>query len=672
MDMKRIGIGIAWMFILLFSVSLAGAEQAAPWPVEAPGEEEAITVEWVPTEDPAQGYINKHLYPNRRVSLFRARRTAGDRLTDDSRRLYLQLLPLIAQVAAGELASTEFVLPPEDVYETTAWSKEDLEVDVLVADGHFTAEAMAAVSARLKAVNPTAVIHALMADCPFELYWYDKTIGAGARISYPGYFTRDGETVTLNGSVTVKMTVSQEYSAGDYLVDTAYGQGVQAAADNAQAIVAQYENCPDDERLLAYKNAICDSTAYNYAALNDGTPYGNPWQLVWVFDGNDDTKVVCEGYAKAFQYLNDLSASSVTVLSVTGTMNGGRHMWNIVAMDDGRNYLVDVTNCDSDMSGYPDQLFLVGCGLGNPMEGYPVAVTGGTLTYCYDEMPLFSEADLTLAAWNYEMDGPPVPNLSCAQAELYANEAVTVAEGFSGCLYDSLIAEITRADPAGGEAELLTLTADGPQQWTLGHMEAGEYTLRFSGVRDGVQSGWTDSEELCILGMAELVPVFTVSTVRGYVGYRLAVRLPSDADAVYVQETEEEWPCQGRDLLIPLTSAGSQTYTLALLWQGEASAFGEPVTVEVAEMGAGTLTIPPGTETIEDEAFRGCAAARVTIPDSVTQIGLFAFADCEFLQIAEIGQATPDESVFDNCPQLVYCFQDTDRGFACGQPFVVP
>ena len=56
---------------------------------------------------------------------------------------------------------------------------------------------------------------------------------------------------------------------------------------------------------------------------------------------------VCEGYSKAFQYLCDLSSfkDKVECHSVSG-VTSGPHMWNVVAMEDGYNYLVDVTNCD--------------------------------------------------------------------------------------------------------------------------------------------------------------------------------------------------------------------------------------------------------------------------------------------------------------------------------------
>ena len=81
--------------------------------------------------------------------------------------------------------------------------------------------------------------------------------------------------------------------------------------------------------------------------------YGNPWQLIWVFDNDDSTNVVCEGYSKAFQYLCDkgfAGSSTISCDTVTGTMGGatgaGNHMWNLVTID-GDSYLADITNSDT-------------------------------------------------------------------------------------------------------------------------------------------------------------------------------------------------------------------------------------------------------------------------------------------------------------------------------------
>lgn len=44
------------------------------------------------------------------------------------------------------------------------------------------------------------------------------------------------------------------------------------------------------------------------------------------------------------------------------------------------------------------------------------------------------------------------------------------------------------------------------------------------------------------------------------------------------------------------------------------------------------LTLPAALTAIEDEAFRGCGATCVFIPDGVTTIGALTFADCAALE----------------------------------------
>jgi hypothetical protein len=65
---------------------------------------------------------------------------------------------------------------------------------------------------------------------------------------------------------------------------------------------------------------------------------------------------------------------------------------------------------------------------------------------------------------------------------------------------------------------------------------------------------------------------------------------------------------------------------------------------------------------IADEAFKGTAVTSVIVPDTVTELGWFAFADCTSLtsvtlpaSVASIGYGA-----FDGCPNLtVYCPKDS-------------
>ena len=207
------------------------------------------------------------------------------------------------------------------------------------------------------------VVTVLLMDCPYELYWYDKTLGSGATNG-----TLSGNTFSFD----FYFKPALEYKdLADLTVDTDKTTAAKNAADNISAIISKYAGKSDLEKLTGYKNEICDLVSYNNSAASDSsTPYGNPWQLIWVFDKDAETNVVCEGYSKAFKYLCDLTTfnSPIYCYLVSGTMNGGAHMWNIVDFGD-KTYHVDITNCDSFSS---DWLFL---------KGIEKTATGFRMTY---------------------------------------------------------------------------------------------------------------------------------------------------------------------------------------------------------------------------------------------------------------------------------------------------
>ena len=80
--------------------------------------------------------------------------------------------------------------------------------------------------------------------------------------------------------------------------------------------------------------------------------------------------MVCEGYSKAFQYLCDLSSFSSSKINAY-CVSGDNHMWNLVTMDDGRNYLVDVTWDDQEyISTGGTDWFLIPMSSGSVQDGY--------------------------------------------------------------------------------------------------------------------------------------------------------------------------------------------------------------------------------------------------------------------------------------------------------------
>lgn len=353
-----------------------------------PEEEKQVTVtETVDTSDVLlpdndellEGFLYQGM--NRGISLFGV--TAYQRLNPTEQKIYNALLPDIRKIAAGTRSNTELTVGQDVFGPGMSW-------DTL--SGYLS-----------------NVTDALLLDCPYEFYWFDKTRADGT----PGGWEYSGE---LSGdyvlAARVKFYVAAAYQStsvtGDdkyFTTDTGKTSAAAATPAKAQAIVDQYAGRSDYEKLLGYKNEICALVDYNHAAAdNDSTPYGDPWQIIYVFDGDKNTNVVCEGYAKAFQYLCDLSAFNDAVCyTVTGTMSGGTgagsHMWNIVTLE-GENYLVDVTNSDSGSVGQNGGLFLSAPDSGSWDDWYSFQV-GTSLVKFYYADRMYGENILTLASSDY-------------------------------------------------------------------------------------------------------------------------------------------------------------------------------------------------------------------------------------------------------------------------------
>lgn len=331
------------------------------------------------------------------------------------RAVYDQLVPEIQKIAAGQGSSSAFSIGIQMTF-----TKEELgiEGDMLVRgdDGqyHFSEETGAAIEKAVDEVmDMDMLLNQLLAHHPYELYWFDKSFSEGA-IRFKYSYGTDGQQTVMVGDFVIMMAVSQDYAVTDaatqqyylYSPDTAKTGAAKTAAATAAQVVAENQGKGTYGKLVAYREYITKAVDYNFDAANTANyPYGDPWQLIYVFDGNPDTNVVCEGYSKAFKYLCDLtwtgSDPEVACYLPTGTMDGGDHMWNIVSIG-GVNYLTDITNCDSGTIGAPDQLFL--CGVrGGVDSGYIADLTGNTTTvYFYDKETLaLYDKELVLSATKY-------------------------------------------------------------------------------------------------------------------------------------------------------------------------------------------------------------------------------------------------------------------------------
>mgnify|MGYP000192444533 CR=1 FL=1 len=372
----------------------------------------------------------------------------------------------IKEVAAGELASTQFSF-------SNKWTKTKAEWGItgeVISGGVLTQQASEAIRAKL---GLDALMQKQLLEMPYELYWYNKTKGVSMGYSV----ATSGNDVTVR-NLTISMNVSQDYakfvsatSYNPFEADAAKTGAAATAAANALNVVAANTGKNDYEKLVSYREYIKGEVSYNTGAAGGGKPYGDPWQLIYVFDGKPATNVVCEGYAKAFQYLCDLTFQNQegrpSSSLVSGKMDGGDHMWNVVAIG-GRNYLVDVTNCDTGSIGAPDQLFL--CGAAENVVGKQYTVTlWKTIVYEYDEKTVESYAPehLKLSPVAYDPNAVSAPSVSGKVKSYNPNNPVTVRlieQGHHEVAYETTI------DPTTGSGQK-------EQNFSFDAVAAGTYDL---------------------------------------------------------------------------------------------------------------------------------------------------------------------------------------------------
>lgn len=594
--MKAIRILVLSMIALLLAplCALCTGEALS---LELPPEEEQFQLGGLDSDEAFEGYVNQLFGIEKPRTLFRAVRLIGDNLTGKEKVAYTTMKAEIAKVAAGDRASTIFELTAEALGLDGKYYADDLGVDSVVSGNKISDAATKAMRA-LEAVNTGDVFQALLRDCPYEMYWCDKTSGASATtFRLGGKMDSDRQEYYLYFTDTMKFkfSVAEAFSAGEYTVDTAIAQTAAAAAGNALGVVEAYANENDFDKLKSYKNWICDHVNYNHSAAAGGVSYGNPWQMIWVFDDDDETKVVCEGYSKAFQYLCARSdfASDIDCRMITGRMGGENHMWNIVQMGNGKNYLVDVTNCDQGNIGYPDKLFLAGTANGNVEDGYTMNAGKGVL-YTYDDntRSLFSDALLTLSTHDYIEENVDVP----------IDEAHFPDAAFRAFVkrYD-----MDQGD-ALSEAECAAVVEMDCSGLGIGDLSGIEYFGRLTALDcsdNNIESLPLDD----FPGMTSLQCGHNALAQLDISGISALTALVSSENLVFVDGVAEYR--SGNDCL----------------------AFDVGVRLIRGNATLQTLRLPGDTRAIEDEAFAGASIERVEIPEGCERIGARAFADCDSL-----------------------------------------
>lgn len=362
------------------------------------------------------GFFEQQLYeiPSGGISVFG---NFGEmQLTGAEKIAYKALKSQIIKIANGDQSSTKIQITAGKLgYDKKKWTAAELGVSTIIEDGKITNEAKTALLNAI-GIDHERIRDLLLVNCPYELYWFDKE----AKMTISGMntvqVTAVGESIGLildedDVFYTYPFAVSEDYRDADmYHVDTEKVNIAIGAAEKAKEIIRKYKGNGDLVKLQGYAKEICDLVSYNSDITSAGTDYvyGDPWQVVYVFDDDPNTSVVCEGYAKAFQYLCDLSIfdRNITSYLVTGEISDEtrnvRHMWNIVTMEDGKNYLVDITNCDEGTIGYPSKLFIAHA-QGSAESGYTLAMDGTSIQYKYDvdTISMYGDERLSLSSTQY-------------------------------------------------------------------------------------------------------------------------------------------------------------------------------------------------------------------------------------------------------------------------------
>ena len=545
------------------------------------------------------------------------------RLSGLNLKIYNLLKPLVQQVAAGELGSTVFEIDVGSDAEGLVYSLDQLKkvnpdlVSIRTETGDIAAGVMDAYFI-LAGFDIRAVMNALIANLSYDLYWFNKTYSYKRYVYSDGYSDRK-ISVFQNQKMVVSLHVAPEFSADQADHSTSFNTdlaaSISAAAETARGIAAQHAEEGDAQKLRSFKDAICELTSYNYDAIRQGAPYGNPWQLVWVFDGDPETKVVCEGYAKAFKYLCELSAfqASVSVSLVTGALGSSNHMWNLVSVDGGFSYLVDVTNCDEGMAGYPDYLFMAGYSEryqsgGNTGYIFNFKDDSHSLTYVYDSttVNLYSADQIAVSDRNYSDENvPAVEKTGACGSQL------------TWTLYKDGLLIITGT----GVMDDLSETE---KPWTSEQTSVHKVLIQ-DGVTSIGEKAFSQCESLTEVYLPNSLTKIGASAFEGCTSLqsiRLPVRVSSIGDYAF-SDCESLSAFQ----LAPDSPAFSVSEDGVLFTRDRKTLVCYPAGKTVS-----SYQVPFATVEIGVGAFRGCAnLSEILIPDSVTKINDTAFLFCSGL-----------------------------------------
>lgn len=189
---------------------------------------------------------------------------------------------------------------------------------------------------KFESIDFTKIMYAVCLDHP-EIFYYN---GYGYSKSY---YPSTGAVISITYHIGIKkhgQTNAEIYNASTI---PTYYDAMMDVIDNAK-----FNTTTRYDFVKSVHDYLCNNASYinDYASCHDA--YGTLVNGV----------AVCQGYSEAFKIFCD--KYKIPCVCITGTANGGAHMWNAVQMDDGKWYLLDITWDDQDDLGIYRDFFLIG------------------------------------------------------------------------------------------------------------------------------------------------------------------------------------------------------------------------------------------------------------------------------------------------------------------------
>ena len=253
-----------------------------------------------------------------------------DQLDDDLSKQFYQLFysNFVSDGKCKEMSSNPLVYYDAAALNLTVHGSGYMDGKKIVADSATQAK-LDAIDARIS--NAVAKAYYAFSNDYAVVFW---PTGYGYNRSCSlSYYDLSDITWTYTGiSVSLTETYSGEVSEENIRT---FNNGVDTVFNQIKSSLPS--GASDYDKVKAIHDYLCNRLVYNGSNSRAHTAEG-------AFYG--ENKAVCEGYAEAFQILAErfgLTSVMVSGQAYNSSGNPEGHKWNMVRMEDGKWYLVDVT-----------------------------------------------------------------------------------------------------------------------------------------------------------------------------------------------------------------------------------------------------------------------------------------------------------------------------------------